>query len=168
MWKGELTMKTVSTRREFLADVGRGMLVATIGCRAATELGLAAPVLAEESTLSFGPLEPLVCLMQETPADRLLPLLVEQWRGCQDLRRLVAANPGNLSIVRPARVTSGRQVFPASGRPRVRGGRTTMCSPPRGRELPVPIPSRLYSRLWPPACHARRQPETHGALIPFS
>src|SRR5439155_1761273 len=46
---------------------------------------------AEEEPLSFGSLEKLVSLMQETPADRLLPLLAEQLRGGTDLRRLVAA-----------------------------------------------------------------------------
>jgi hypothetical protein len=68
------------------------MLVATVGYEVASELGLAS-ALAEETadTLSFGSLEPLVCLMQETPADRLLPALVKQLRSGADLRRLVAA-----------------------------------------------------------------------------
>src|SRR5437016_13892439 len=86
-------MKTPRTRREFLADVGRGMLVATEGFEVAGELGLAR-ALAEETpdTLTFGSLEPLVCLMQETPVNRLLPALVEQLRSRQaDLRRLTAA-----------------------------------------------------------------------------
>lgn len=78
------------TRREFLAEVGRGMLVASVGYEVATDLGLAAP-LEEEAALSFGPLESLVCLMQETPANRLLPALVDQLRSGTDLRRLVAA-----------------------------------------------------------------------------
>ena len=34
-------MNIPRTRREFLADVGRGMLVATVGCGIANELGLA-------------------------------------------------------------------------------------------------------------------------------
>ena len=33
-------MKTPNTRREFLADVGRGMLVASVGYSVATDLGL--------------------------------------------------------------------------------------------------------------------------------
>ena len=37
-------MKTPRTRREFLAEVGRGMLVATVGYRVANELGLASSV----------------------------------------------------------------------------------------------------------------------------
>src|SRR5438876_5811309 len=85
-------MNTPRTRREFLAEVGRGMLVATVGSEVAAGLGLST-ALAEESadTLTFGSLEPLVCLMQETPVNRLLPTLVEQLRSGADLRRLTAA-----------------------------------------------------------------------------
>src|SRR5213592_572306 len=83
-------MSTSRTRREFLAEVGRGMLVAAVGYELASELGLASS-LGDETALSFGPMEPLVCLMQETPVNRLLPTLVEQRRAGTDLRRLVAA-----------------------------------------------------------------------------
>ena len=34
-------MSTPHTRREFLADVGRGMLIATVGGSVASQLGLA-------------------------------------------------------------------------------------------------------------------------------
>src|SRR5687768_2258028 len=79
----------MKTRRDFLAEVGRGMLVATVGYEVATDLGLASLAAEEVSdALSFGPLESLVCLMQETPADRLLPKLVEQLRSGVDLRTL--------------------------------------------------------------------------------
>src|SRR6266404_3003406 len=85
-------MNTLRNRREFLAEVGRGMLVATVGSEIAHGLGLANAAAGEMAeTLSFGPLEPLVCLMQETPANRLLPLLVEQLNSGVELRRLVAA-----------------------------------------------------------------------------
>ncbi|PYJ98625.1 MAG: hypothetical protein DME23_11525, partial [Verrucomicrobia bacterium] len=72
-------MNAPRTRREFLAEVGRGMLVAAVGYETASELGLAS-TLTEETTdkLTFGSLEPLVCLMQETPVNT-------------DLRRLTAA-----------------------------------------------------------------------------
>ncbi len=85
-------MKTMRNRRQFLAQVGEGMLVASVGYAAAVEMGLA-PARAEEApgSLAFGPLEPLVALMQETPTDRLLPLLVERLRSGADLRQLVAA-----------------------------------------------------------------------------
>jgi hypothetical protein len=59
------------SRREFLADVGRGMLIASVGPALAVDLGLAPAFAADAApaSLSFGDLEPLVCLMQETPAD---------------------------------------------------------------------------------------------------
>src|SRR5512140_2839587 len=85
-------MNTPRTRREFLTEVGRGMLVATVGYEVAHELGVAS-ALAEGTAdaLSFGPLEPLVCLMQETPVKRLVPTLVDQLRSGRDLRQLTAA-----------------------------------------------------------------------------
>jgi len=85
-------MKTPHTRREFLADVGRGMLIATVGYELAGELGLGSALAGEATeTLSFGSLEPLVCLMQETPDDRLLPALVKKLHSGTELRRLTAA-----------------------------------------------------------------------------
>src|SRR6266568_1926428 len=80
------------TRREFLADVGRGMLVAAVGCGMASELGLAPGFAADlPDTLDFGPLESLVRLMQETPANKLLPVLADKLRSGTELSRLVAA-----------------------------------------------------------------------------
>src|SRR5437773_474895 len=85
-------MNAPRTRREFLAEVGRGMLVATVGYEMASELGLASTLTEETADkLTFGALEPLVCLMQETPVNGLLPRLVEQLRSGTDLRRLTAA-----------------------------------------------------------------------------
>jgi hypothetical protein len=80
-------------RREFLKDVGRGMLVASIGPALAEDLGLASAARAAEGadTLQFGPLEPLVALMQETPSERLLPILVRKLSDGTDLRQLVGA-----------------------------------------------------------------------------
>lgn len=79
-------------RREFLADVGRGMLVASLGSATALELGLTQS-LAEDSDqrLTFGRLEPLVSMMQETSPDKLLPLLVEQLKAGTDLKTLVTS-----------------------------------------------------------------------------
>ena len=82
------------SRRAFLADVGRGVLVASVGVGLASELGLGAePTESRDSSdaLSFGALEPLVCLMQETPINRLLPVLVEQLNRGVELRRLLCA-----------------------------------------------------------------------------
>lgn len=85
-------MNTLRTRRQFLTEFSRSMLVATVGYEVAHGLGLTS-ALADEtaSALSFGPLEPLVCLMQETPADKLLPVLVGKLNGGTPLRDLVAA-----------------------------------------------------------------------------
>src|SRR5205085_4153961 len=80
------------TRRELLGDVARGALLAGLGAKLVGEWGLV-PAFAEDApaALSFGRLEPLVALLQETPIDRLLPVLVEKLRGGTDLRTLVAA-----------------------------------------------------------------------------
>ena len=85
-------MKTNQTRRQFLGEVGRGMVVATVGSSLASELGLATTFAADApETLTFGELEPLVCLMQETPANALLPKLAAKLKSGTELRRLVAA-----------------------------------------------------------------------------
>ena len=83
------------TRRDFFADVGRGMLVASVGSAVATDLGLA-PTWAEEASksLSFGKLEPLVALMEETSIDKLQPLLLDKLRSGQiSGGRLVGQRP---------------------------------------------------------------------------
>jgi hypothetical protein len=46
---------------------------------------------AADDRLSFGEMEPLVSLMQETPADKLMPLLVERLGQGTSLRTLIAA-----------------------------------------------------------------------------
>src|SRR5437867_10658129 len=83
---------TPRTRREFLARVGQGMFVATVGYEVAKGLGLSS-ALAEETTsaLDFGPLESLVRLMQDTPADKLLSVLAEKLRGGMEIRTFVTA-----------------------------------------------------------------------------
>jgi len=80
-------------RRDFLANVGRGMLVASVGSAIAEDLGLASTALADGSTgrLTFGAAEPLVALMQETPIERLLPAVLKKMKSGTDLRQLVAA-----------------------------------------------------------------------------
>jgi hypothetical protein len=85
-------MNAKHSRREFLAEVGRGMLVASVGFGTATELGLA-PAFASDApdALDFGPLESLVRLMQETPATKLLPALADELKSGTELSRLVAA-----------------------------------------------------------------------------
>jgi hypothetical protein len=78
-------------RREFLTDVGRGTLAASFGVGLAADLGLAPARADAPDRLTFGPLEPLVGLMQDTPPDKLQPLLVQKFRDGTDLRDLVAA-----------------------------------------------------------------------------
>lgn len=82
----------IHSRREFLEDVGRGMLVASLGSATAMELGIT-PCLGSESSqrLTFGKLETLVSLMQETPPDRLLPSLVDKLKAGTDLKTLTAS-----------------------------------------------------------------------------
>ncbi len=82
------------TRREFLAQVGQGALVATVGYEMAHGLGLSTALAAEAPSpgaLDFGPLESLVRLMQDTPADKLLPALSAKLANGTELRTLVAA-----------------------------------------------------------------------------
>ena len=84
---------TQRSRRGFLADVGRGALVATVGGRLALDMGFA-DTLAEEAKadrLTFGALEPLVGLMQETPVDRLMSVLIGKLNEGADLGDLVSA-----------------------------------------------------------------------------
>jgi hypothetical protein len=90
----------VGNRREFLADVGRGMLVAGVGSALATDLGLVSSAWADEEAkrLTFGAMEPLVATMQETPVNKLLPILAEKYAGGADLRTLIAA--GSLANAR--------------------------------------------------------------------
>lgn len=81
------------SRRDFLATVGRGTLVAALGPAMALDLGLVPKAFADdvESPLQFGDLEPLVVALQETPVERLQPMLLEKIRGGMPLKTLVAA-----------------------------------------------------------------------------
>lgn len=80
------------TRRAFLAEVGQGMVLASIGPAVASELGLVSAWAAQDpGPLNFGRREPLVCLLQETPAQKLLPILVERLQQGTKLIDLVAA-----------------------------------------------------------------------------
>ncbi|MEO2048648.1 MAG: hypothetical protein ABGX16_18995 [Pirellulales bacterium] len=80
------------SRRRFLSDVGTGMLVAGIGSNLAMELGISSVFANEDATaLTFGPLKPLVDLMQQTPVEQLQPALVSEIRAGVELKKLVAA-----------------------------------------------------------------------------
>ena len=80
------------TRRQFLSDVGKGMIVVSVGSALAAEIGLG-DARAEDAPdrLDFGAMEPLVRLMQETPLNKLLPELVARMKQGTDLKQLVAA-----------------------------------------------------------------------------
>jgi len=82
--------RTLASRRQFLSDVGRSMLVAGIGYSAARDLGVGL-AFAEESAarLSFGPQERLAALIQATPPDKILGELVGLINAGTELRDLV-------------------------------------------------------------------------------
>lgn len=85
-------MNTHNSRREFLADVSRATVMATVGCGLASELGFSPAIAADgPEQLRFGPLESLVSLMQDTAADELLPLLQARLKHGTSLRTLTAA-----------------------------------------------------------------------------
>ncbi|HEX3150001.1 MAG TPA: hypothetical protein VHR66_18130 [Gemmataceae bacterium] len=89
----------MSSRREFLADVGRGMLVASVGPAVALDLGLTRAIAKDApDTLNFGKLEPLAAFLQDTPTDKLMGELVKKLKDGLDLKTLVAA--GALSNAR--------------------------------------------------------------------
>lgn len=82
-----------TTRRNFLSSVGTGMLVGALGRMEFDPMGKFAGTeswLADER-LTFGPLEPLVDLMQMTPPEKLIPELVSRMKKGVDLKTLTAA-----------------------------------------------------------------------------
>jgi hypothetical protein len=81
------------SRRGFLGDVSRGMLMAGVGSCVLDQLGIS-PALADQGgdELTFGKLEPMVSLMQETPSDQLQRLLIKRLKtGDVNLRDVTAA-----------------------------------------------------------------------------
>jgi len=82
-----------STRRDFISNIGKGMLIATVGSALANDLGISSAWANEgPNGLTFGKLEPLVQRMQEMPADKLQGFLVSSWRNDGlGLRDMVAA-----------------------------------------------------------------------------
>ena len=80
------------TRREFIKDVSAGVVAASVGSGLAFDLGFSTSFADEGAErLTFGSLEPLVRVMQETPAERLLAVAVERLRQGTALREVVAA-----------------------------------------------------------------------------
>src|SRR5690349_10520095 len=82
----------VASRREFLRGVGGTLGSAALGYAVAQRLGFAETLFrASAARLRFGALDPLVDLIQETPADALMPLLVGKLKQGTALSDLVAA-----------------------------------------------------------------------------
>src|SRR6266849_5874913 len=78
------------SRRDFLADVGKGMLIAGVGSQLAADMGLGTAWAGDApERLNFGKLEPLVGLMQETPIDKLQSTLVAKLHDGCELKQLV-------------------------------------------------------------------------------
>ncbi len=81
-----------TSRRVFLGGIGATLGYAAVGFAFADRMGFAHALSARtRERLRFGALDPLVDLMQETPADALLPLLVQKLRAGTPLSDLVAA-----------------------------------------------------------------------------
>jgi hypothetical protein len=80
-------------RRQFLEDIGGGMLIAGLGSSLAGDLGISSAFAKEGAdTLDFGSLRPLIGLMQETPPKALQPILVKKLKdGSANLQQLIAA-----------------------------------------------------------------------------
>jgi hypothetical protein len=79
------------TRRTFLEQVGQGVILASVGPALSAELGLISARADEApARLNFGKREALVQLLQETPPDRMLPLVVARLRQGTELKELVA------------------------------------------------------------------------------
>lgn len=82
-----------ASRRDFLKDVGRGMLVAGIGVSVASDLGFST-AFAERGpeSLKLGAYESLVELIRSTPPEKLQPILVAKLKaGEVDNQKLISA-----------------------------------------------------------------------------
>ncbi|MBW3599785.1 MAG: hypothetical protein KY475_21260 [Planctomycetes bacterium] len=81
------------TRRQFLGEVGRGMVIAGVGASVASDLGLCS-AFGEEGAgrIALGQWRPLVDLLQQTPLDKLQTVLVAKLQsGEANVGQLVAA-----------------------------------------------------------------------------
>src|SRR5947209_1208891 len=78
-------------RREFLQEVGGGMLAVLVGSGLAAELGLAAEDNKEGKAKTSSNLNRLSQLIQQTPTKNLLPALHTQLKKGVSLKELIAA-----------------------------------------------------------------------------
>lgn len=83
----------VRSRRAFLSSVGRGTLLASLGPALAVDLGIVSRTYADDAEvpLSFGHLEPLVAMMQDTPVEQLQSRLFTELKNGTSLKTLVSA-----------------------------------------------------------------------------
>jgi hypothetical protein len=80
-----------SHRREFLQEVGGGMLAVLVGSGLAAELGLAAEDSRDDKAKTPADLARLSQLIQQTPTKDLLPALHRQLKNGTSLKELIAA-----------------------------------------------------------------------------
>src|SRR3979409_1583493 len=80
-----------SHRREFLQEVGGGMLAVLVGSGLAAELGLAAEDRRDERAKTPTGLDSLSQLIQQTPTKDLLPALDKRLKSGTSLKELIAA-----------------------------------------------------------------------------
>src|SRR5438270_11850931 len=83
-----------SHRREFLQEVGGGMLAVLVGSNLAAELGLAAEDNKEGRAKTSARLARLSQIIQQTPTKNLLPALHAELKHGASLKELIA--PGAL------------------------------------------------------------------------
>lgn len=83
----------IQRRRDFLKDVGSGMLVAGLGASLSGDLGISPAFAADKAdALDFGKMQPLVSLLQNTDVIQLQPILVKKLEGGEtNLKQLIAA-----------------------------------------------------------------------------
>jgi hypothetical protein len=80
-----------SNRREFLKEVGGGMLAVLVGSHLAGQLGLAADDGKDDKPKTTTDLDRLSHLIQQTPTKDLLPALASQLKNGTSLKELIAA-----------------------------------------------------------------------------
>ena len=88
-----MTAKTPKNRREFLSDVGRGMLATGLGVALATDLGFSTAFADRgPESLKLGPYESLVDLLRTTPPEKLQPILIAKLKaGEVNNKQLISA-----------------------------------------------------------------------------
>jgi hypothetical protein len=128
-----------TTRRRFLADVGHGALIASLGTGLATDLGFGRCLAAESAPrLQFGELDSLVGLMADTPIEQFLPRVVGACREGATAKQLVAA-----AALANARALGGHDYIGYHALMALAPAFAMAGNEPRGRQL-LPIMKVLY------------------------